>query len=189
MGAAAILGAVGFVLLLLSEPGVLTERGFKTLFPSGLLALAGATVLMFINSSFRGALDVVLLALGAISLLALIYVLFFAIPFSESYVEDAGDRKVVDTGAYGLCRHPGVVCFFFIYLFWGLAALPEPGFLCLGIAFSILNGLYALYQDIYSFPRIFSDYADYRRRVPFLIPKKARIAPRTAPSARKKETK
>lgn len=189
MGAAAILGAVGFVLLLLSEPGVVTERGFKLLFPSGALAIAGATVLMLVQSSFRGAIDVVLLALGALALGAEIYVLFFAIPFSESYIAGRSGRKVCDTGAYGLCRHPGVVCFFFIYLFWGLAALPEPGFLCLGMAFSILDGLYALYQDKYSFPRIFSDYADYRRRVPFLIPIKAGKAPRTSTSARKKETK
>ena len=189
MGAAAILGAVGFALMFLSEPGVLTERGFKLLFPSGLLALAGATLLMFIYSSFHGVLDAVLLALGALALGAEIYVLFFAVPFSESYVGDADGRRVVDTGAYGLCRHPGVICLFAVYLFWGLAALPEPGFLCLGVAFSILNGLYALYQDIYSFPRIFSDYAEYRRRVPFLIPDRAGRAARTPPSARKKETK
>lgn len=191
MGAAAILGAAGFALMLLSEPGVLTKSGFKLLFPSGCLALVGATALMFIASGFRGALDMILLALGALSLLAELYCLFFAVPFAESYVGGEAGRRVCDRGAYALCRHPGVIFLFLTYVFWGLAALPDPRFLILGAAFSVLDGLYALFQDRVSFPKIFSDYAVYRRRVPFLIPTKASFeaALRTAPSARKKETK
>jgi protein-S-isoprenylcysteine O-methyltransferase Ste14 len=191
VGAAAILGTTGFVLMLLSEPGTLTKGGFKLLFPSGCLALTGATILMFIASRFRGVPDVILLALGAVSLLAEIYCLFFAIPFGESYVSGDPGRKVCDRGAYALCRHPGVIFLFFAYVFWGLAALPDPRFLILGAAFSVLDGLYALFQDRMSFPKIFSDYAAYRRRVPFLIPTKASFhaALRTAPSARKKEIK
>ena len=191
MGAAAILGAAGFALMLLSEPGVLTKGGFRLLFPSGCLALVGATVLMLIASRFHGALDGVLLALGSISLLAEIYCLFFAVPFAESYVGGESGRRVCDRGAYALCRHPGVIFLFLMYLFWGLAALPDPRFLILGAAFSVLDGLYALFQDRVSFPKIFSDYAAYRGRVPFLIPTKAsfQAALRTAPSARKKEIK
>ena len=44
-----------------------------------------------------------------------------------------------------------------------------------GMVFSVLNVLYALFQDRVTFPKTFSDYGEYRKRVPFLIPNKESV--------------
>ena len=48
---------------------------------------------------------------GAISVVLLVYTLFFAIPFRDTYVDrdGTGKRTVCRTGMYALCRHPGVL--------------------------------------------------------------------------------
>ena len=46
---------------------------------------------------------------GALCFLALlIYTLFFALPFEETYCEENKLRAAYTEGVYGLCRHPGV---------------------------------------------------------------------------------
>ncbi|HIW17640.1 MAG TPA: hypothetical protein H9886_00675, partial [Candidatus Faecalicoccus intestinipullorum] len=41
-----------------------------------------------------------------------------------------------------------------------------------GLFCSFLNLLYIGFQDMVIFPRIFVDYGDYKRKVPFLIPRR-----------------
>ena len=115
----------------------------------------------------------------AISLLfaaGLVYSLFFAIPFDETYARQSSGRRVCRRGVYALCRHPGILFFFGMYLFLGLAALPSPGLLARGMFFSALDLGYAWFQDRQTFPKTFCDYPDYRNNVPFLIPTKASFA-------------
>ena len=73
-------------------------------------------------------------------------------------------------GAYGRCRHPGIWWFFGCFTCLGLACGGwDRLLLCLGL--SALNLGYAWYQDRLIFVKEFSDYEDYRKTVPFLIPK------------------
>ena len=47
--------------------------------------------------------------IGALFFLGLlIYTLFFALPFEETYCEDNKLRAAYTEGMYGVCRHPGV---------------------------------------------------------------------------------
>ena len=47
--------------------------------------------------------------IGAMCFLALlIYTLFFALPFEQTYCEENRLRAAYTEGVYGLCRHPGV---------------------------------------------------------------------------------
>ncbi len=108
------------------------------------------------------------LAPAAVSLWALIYALFFALPFEDTYRKEAEGHKVCRTGIYGKSRHPGILAFFFCFLFLGLAAGERQ--LAQGMFFSALNLLYGWYQDRIIFVKEFSDYEEYRRDVPFLIP-------------------
>ncbi|NLB38839.1 MAG: hypothetical protein GX810_06295 [Clostridiales bacterium] len=39
------------------------------------------------------------------------------------------------------------------------------------VVMSALNLGYAAFQDVWTFPRMFSDYADYRLHVSFLVPR------------------
>ena len=101
-------------------------------------------------------------------LAVLIYTLFFALPFEETYVaQDA--HKTYDKKMYALCRHPGVLWFAGFYICLWLAFGTKP-LLVMAIWFSLLNFCYIVLQDDYTFPRIFSDYEDYKKRVPFLLP-------------------
>jgi len=46
------------------------------------------------------------------------------------------------------------------------------GFLFSALLFVFLDFLLILLQDVYLFPKIFEDYDDYRKSVPFLFPRK-----------------
>ena len=129
----------------------------------------------FAAGAFAGAADVLLLILAGAGFAALMYSLFFALPFDETYARQENGRCVYDKGVYALCRHPGILFFFAMYGFLGLAALPAPGLLARGMLFSFLNLGYAFFQDRFTFPRTFSDYCAYQRRIPFLIPTKSSI--------------
>lgn len=174
---ALFLGIAGFALYFLYDlNGYLVEcRLLRGAFFAGSALLGGATVLDLYSAwsqgAFSGLRDALLAGLGLLAFGALLYCLFFALPFQETYIAQAGGRHVYDGGVYALCRHPGVVCFFAMYLLLGLAALPSP-LLCHGMIFSLLNVAYAWFQDRVTFPKCFSDYEAYRKRVPFMIPTK-----------------
>ena len=89
-------------------------------------------------------------------LLLLCYTLFFALPFEETYVRESRGRRVCRTGMYALCRHPGVL-------------------LVLAVSGSVLDLLYAVFQDVWTFPKTFCDYEEYRREAPFLIPRPSSV--------------
>ena len=105
---------------------------------------------------------------AAAFLVLLIYTLFFALPFEETYVAQEA-HKTYDKKMYALCRHPGVLWFAGFYICLWLAFGTKP-LLVMAIWFSLLNFCYVILQDLYTFPKVFSDYGDYQKRVPFLIP-------------------
>ena len=108
---------------------------------------------------------------GLCFLSALIHTLFFALPFDDTYRQDADRHTVCRAGVYGWCRHPGIWWFFGCFLCLGLAG-GQADRLLLCLCLSVLNLGYAWYQDRFIFVREFSDYEDYQRSVPFLIPRR-----------------
>ena len=191
---ALLLGITGFILCFLYDINSFTLRSrvLHSTFGIGTALIAVATVLDLRTAwkadAFSGFPDLLLLLLGAACFAALIYCLFFALPFHETYAEQTGGRCVYDRGVYALCRHPGILCFFGMFLFAGMAAFPCP-LLMHGMVFSLLNLAYALFQDRITFPKTFCDYHTYRKRVPFLIPTRdsTRLARDTWPRADGKE--
>lgn len=169
------LGITGFLLYLLYDINSFTYQARipRTFFISGSVLIGAATVLDLRSawklSAFSGVLDVPLLAAGTMCFATLIYSLFFALPFRETYTEQKNGRKVYEGGIYALCRHPGILCFAGMYLCLGLAALPGA-LLYHGLVFSLLNLAYAWFQDRVTFPKTFCNYETYRKRVPFLFP-------------------
>ena len=170
-----LMGFSGFALYLLYD-----IDSFKPLwkplrlgFAAGTVLIAVATALQIYRAAVEGAFsglgDIFLLVLGLTSLGALIYCLFFALPFEATYTDPEQGRRTYTCGVYALCRHPGILCFFAMYLFLGLAALPNE-FLLFGMVLSALNFAYALFQDRVTFPKTFCDYHAYREKVPFLFP-------------------
>ena len=99
---------------------------------------------------------------GALCFLALlIYTLFFALPFEETYCEENKLRAAYTEGVYGLCRHPGVLWFAGAYLcMWGMI---------------FWNYLYIIFQDLWTFPQTFFNYREYQKTTPFLMPNRDSI--------------
>ena len=175
-----LLGMLGFLLFFLYDVNSFTWRSrlLHKSFALGVTLLAAATVLDLAAAlrmgAFSGLKDLILLVAGALCLAALVYCLFFALPFAETYQDTDGPPAVCDRGVYALCRHPGVLCMLGMYLFWGLGALPAT-MLRNGLIFSGFNTGYVCFQDRMTFPRTFPDYPDYQKNVPFLIPTGASI--------------
>ena len=138
----------------------------------GSLLLAAATVfqaVFAIGAAAKGIRFWACMVLAVLSLILLADTLFFELPFEETYLDTNEKPKVYDRGMYALCRHPGVIWFFFFYIFLGAAVLPEK-LLYIGIFYSMLNLLYVIFQDVWTFPRTFDDYSLYKKSTPFLLP-------------------
>lgn len=165
-------GVMGFAAFCLFDINKIRwqAKGLNLLFLLGSLLLALSTLLCI--PSFSGfQLDIRRVA-GLLGLLlsgvGLVYVLFFALPFTETYTESGG-LPLVSHGAYGACRHPGFWLFaafyFFLWLFFTGRQLFF-GFLL----YTFCNYFYICVQDRYIFPRYIRGYDDYKRTVPFLLP-------------------
>lgn len=174
-------GILGFILMLLYDINSYTIncRLLRPGFCAGSLLVGGAMLTACLRAgqeaAYGGAADAVLLLLSAGWLAALIYCLFFALPFEKTYTMPENGRAVYSAGAYALCRHPGVLCFWGMSLCLGLAALPAD-LLKMCLLYSLLNTLYAYFQDRVTFPRTFCNYEKYRNIVPFLFPNAHSIA-------------
>ena len=108
--------------------------------------------------------------IGALFFLGLlIYTLFFALPFEETYCKENKLRAAYTEGVYGLCRHPGVLWFAGAFLcMWGMLGGWRPGIYFVLMIF--WNYLYIIFQDLWTFPRTFFNYREYQQSTPFLIP-------------------
>lgn len=151
------------------------RSALNALFFLSLLLMAGMTGAACFGG---GSLQVVRLVPGglcaALFFALLLYTLFFAIPFGASYLDNAGGRLVYRRGMYALCRHPGVLWYagFYFGLYWAFGGVP---LLTLAVAGTVLDVLYAAFQDVWTFPRMFADYGTYKRETPFLLPNGASL--------------
>ena len=114
-------------------------------------------------STFLGSLSALLF------LAALIYTLFFALPFKKTYGTNQGASEVCTGGVYALCRHPGFWPFTGFYLFLCIIA-PTQTIFVLTIILVGLNFLYIVFQDQWTFRKTFVDYDRYADSTPFLMP-------------------
>jgi len=104
----------------------------------------------------------------------LVYTLFFALPFDDTYANLSRNRKVYTSGVYALCRHPGVLWFMGMYFsFYFLT--KDPLILKISIIWSFWNILYVIFQDLWVFPKTFEDYHIYQANTPFLIPNRSSL--------------
>lgn len=173
-----VFGTIAFILFMiydLEQAGAVDHRFHKIIkcfFTAGSVLLVAATgSLLWKMHVFGGewyGKKIFFLILAVLFLALLIYTLFFALPFEETYVAQAA-HKTYDKKMYALCRHPGVLWFAGFYICLWLA-FGTKLLLVMAVWFSFLNFCYIVLQDLYTFPKVFSDYEDYKKRVPFLIP-------------------
>lgn len=140
-----------------------------------ILATVWLLILADIPASFRsGMIRFVLGACGVlISVACMVYALFFALPFSDTYVE-SGKKDCVSRGWYSLCRHPAALCCYLVYGFLLLMA-PALSTLLALLILPNLNLVYVALEDRFFFPRTIEGYDAYKQTTPFLIPTRASV--------------
>ncbi len=170
-----ILGAVAYLLFFLYDINsiIMKNKLLNCCFFSGILLLTTATAGIILSSAGQIRLNVIRTSicglLAAVFFALLIYTLFFALPFKDTYLEKGAAPKVYQNGVYALCRHPGVLWFIGMYLFMGLTLQLRMFYIASAI-FSCLNLLYVIFQDGWTFMRTFPDYKQYKQETPFLLP-------------------
>lgn len=148
------------------------NKFLKSFFLLGTLFLAITTIYVLVISfnNKNIAMLILMIFLSLLFLILLIYALFFAIPFNDTYIKDSEERLAYTKGIYGLCRHPGMLLFTGLYLsLWGITSNLTSGLFF--ILMIILDFLYIVYQDLYIFPKTFTNYNDYKSFTPFIFPK------------------
>lgn len=173
------LGFLGFLCYFLYDVNSVGRIAgwMNRLFMIGTILIVVATSVLFWKRRsvlFQTPMDLLWMAGGVFFLYLLIYTLFFALPFDETYVKESRYRKAYTEGVYALCRHPGVLWFAGMYLFAALLWKSLEG-LIFFVVMVILNIFYVIFQDYYSFPKTFSNYREYQRSTPFLIPNRKSI--------------
>lgn len=165
-----LLGAAAFLLMLLGDmnDALWHRRALRICFPAGFVLLAAATALRLDLKS----VDAAWCAAAFAFLLLLLYSLFGSFSVKDAYVTQNSGRQVYDKGFYASCRHPGVWFFAGLYIALHYAAALPLSDAGLYIA---MNLILAAVEDIYFFPRSIGGYGEYKKRVPFMIPKAAKI--------------
>jgi protein-S-isoprenylcysteine O-methyltransferase Ste14 len=79
------------------------------------------------------------------------------------------DERLVTTGTYALCRHPGALWSSAAMLAAAIAADSAPLLIAAPLWIS-LELLWVSVQDLYVFPRLFPGYPRYRQTTPFVLP-------------------
>ena len=170
-----ILGTAGFVLYFVYDINSVLSKNvcLQKFFAWGSILVVASVVAEFCSAwgqGHRSVEAVIGFGIGALFFLGLlIYTLFFALPFEETYCGENKLRAAYTEGVYGLCRHPGVLWFAGAFLcMWGMLGGWRPG-----IYFGLMifwNYLYIIFQDLWTFPRTFFNYREYQQSTPFLIP-------------------
>ncbi|WKY43127.1 hypothetical protein Q5O14_10665 [Eubacteriaceae bacterium ES2] len=168
-----IIGVIAFFLFSIYDINsiILKNRILKNMFFIGFLLLAFSTVgLVFVACRNEGINYFRVFTFGFLSIIMfclLVYSLFFALPFKATYIEET--NSVCQSGVYALCRHPGLLFFSAFYFFLWLTFYTEQLFWA-GLIFSLCNLIYVIFQDRWTFIRLFDDYQTYQQNTPFLIP-------------------
>lgn len=171
-----VLGVVGFGLCFLYDINSVKwkNRVCQTFFFAGCGCLLAGTVLEVLQVYSRSLDTARIVAFGwlvvaGLFFALLIYTLFGALPFSATYRKSEEKSEIHTDGFYALCRHPGVLWFFFFYLSLG-AVWRDPMFFFTGMSYSLCNLLYVVFQDFWVFPKTLEGYEAYKKQTPFLIP-------------------
>lgn len=182
--------ALSFAVMLYSD--FLKRRGRAKqggwVFLAGMAILTASLVLsVFLGGWFPAALPqrVVFLLLSGIAGAMVFISLFVSLPARQTYLVSE-QPPLAEDGMYALCRHPAAL-FLPFFLLCGAAGLGSSGLMAAGAAASALNILYVWLQDRYIFPVTIPGYADYRRRVPFLLPTRESVRTALHGRARNKD--
>ncbi len=168
-----VVGLLSYVLLFIYDYNSISKnyKTIKSFFLLGSLCNIGSSIAFSIFSfNNDNIISIIVFSSVAVIFLGLeIYTLFFAIDFKNTYIKDSTLRLAYTKGMYSLCRHPGVLWYILLFVSIGFLVNNLSGVFFFSMM-SLLNILYIVYQDYYIFPKTFTNYMDYKKETPFLIP-------------------
>lgn len=174
-------GIIGFIFFILFDLNKIywKSRIWNLSFVLGSIFLAFSTLYSVFQSDLSaliahfGILHLLKLVCLILSGAALVYALFFALPFENTYVESE-ELPLVSKGLYGTCRHPGFWMFVLFYMFLAAFFGSIQLVYCFGV-YNFCNFVYIVLQDTYIFPKYIKGYNEYKKVVPFLVPTRKSI--------------
>lgn len=163
--------AISYIFFLLYDVFCVRRSVNNYLFPIALFGLIVATIWMIVMCRKYLVIhfvSVLAMVIAVVGFAAMMESLFFSLP-KGTYVDPAAPRCVYRRKMYALCRHPGVLWY---CVFYAMLPIIMPGVETVALcgAFCLGDLVYMLVQDLWSFPKIFSDYQDYKQQVPMIIP-------------------
>jgi protein-S-isoprenylcysteine O-methyltransferase Ste14 len=173
-------GGLGFVMILLYDLAQINGRNrfARTLSSIGYAAVLASIVFPLARLKPAQSPLIVLVLLGAIAALGfalLVYSVLIEIPLALKRVglNASGPRRVVASGTYSGVRHPGflwfALCLAALALLYRHRAMTE-----IAAGLMLFDFTLIVIEDLLLFPRIFQDYEQYKKNVPFLVPRFAR---------------
>ena len=152
------------------------NKGSILVFCAGCALVTIAATLLVISqlpSCPWDALSFIFLALALASAVLMVKALFFSLP-ADTYTAPEQSRRTYARGMYALCRHPGVL--WYCMLFASLAIMLRTSAALIGCCALCAGDLtYMAFQEAWSFPHTFCDYAAYRQNVPLFFPSRASV--------------
>ena len=170
-----LIGTFSFVPMAAADYFCLHNRARRAgvLFAIGCGLLCASTLRLLWESSWEGLgwISAIPMGLAFVSLLLLVYSVFFAVkPRQEDRQSCPPDKQPLSCrGMYALCRHPGVLWLGAFYGFMALAFM-SPLWLLAFLLFTAGDVLYVYCQDRWIFPYTIDRYREYQKATPFLIP-------------------
>lgn len=167
-------GATAFILFAVFDYFTLTNRGFlkKVFGLTGLAVFIFSSIMTLLYSDTTNipiVLRAISFVLSLFFLWMLVYSLFLELPFQKTYGNKIHNTKLITTGTYALCRHPGVIWFALFYLFLFLFT-AKTMILVGGTVWTILDVIHVIFQEKLFFIVMFPDYGNYINTTPMLIP-------------------
>jgi protein-S-isoprenylcysteine O-methyltransferase Ste14 len=107
--------------------------------------------------------------------LLLLYSLAIEIPPGQTYARPGIGNRLITTGTYALARHPGVIWYTLALVSLLLASRSRVLLVAIPV-WVVLDVLHVTVQDKFFFPRMFSEYKEYQKKTPMLIPTLASIS-------------
>ncbi|MCL5274773.1 MAG: hypothetical protein M1434_08525 [Chloroflexi bacterium] len=131
------------------------------------------------------------LALLLVGALLLAYSVFIEIPHALARADSASPatadsdvspgvgqsavNRVVTSGTYALCRHPGVL-WLGLFLVGTVLLVNSLEVVYTSVLWMLLDLVVVAIQDVVIFPRVLVGYTAYQRRTPFVIPNRASLS-------------
>ncbi len=131
---------------------------FRKLFLIGVVLIIINTIVIIINNYTLYSAEIVYAAPALLCLCMLIYSLFFALPFQDTYTAGKNPSNLCKTGIYAMCRHPGAPLVRRVLPVLSLS-FPYGELAVFSFVSCMSNSLFmSPSRTIGVFPRTFSDY-------------------------------